>query len=120
VTIGTVPASFRTSTSRAGLTEVRNKRSEFLPGIVSLNEFQSLGAPKMAREQMVMSVSEDSESEVITVRDIDAIIELEETFVVERPVRNRARGEFVKDFGGERIITEGSSDVKPELCFIHN
>ena len=61
---------FRTCTTSARLAIVENERSEIGPGIFSANKREDLILPKMTRKNMVMFVTEYSEPEVLSIRDI--------------------------------------------------
>ena len=64
-------------TSRARLAIVLDKPAYSGPRILSANEFQRLVIAIMTRKRMIMLVTEDTESEIGVVGDVDAIIEEE-------------------------------------------
>ena len=64
-------------TSRAGLAIVFDKPADSGPRILSSDELQRLVKAIMTRKRMIMLVTENAESEIGVVGDVDAIIEEE-------------------------------------------
>ena len=72
-----VPGHLGSFTSRAGLAIVLDKPADSGPRILSSDELQRLVKAIMTRKRMIMLVTEDAESEIGVVGDVDAIIEEE-------------------------------------------
>ena len=72
-----VPGRLGSLTSRAGLAIVLDKPADSGPRILSSDELQRLVKAIMTRKRMIMLVTEDAESEIGVVGDVDAIIEEE-------------------------------------------
>ena len=72
-----VPGCLGSLTSRAGFAIVLDKPADSGPRILSSDELQRLVKAIMTRERMIMLVTENAESEIGVVRDVDAIIEEE-------------------------------------------
>ena len=53
---------------------VLDKGVDAQPGVLSLDQVQSVGLTKMSREWVVMFVPQDLQMEVIDIRDIDAVV----------------------------------------------
>ena len=50
-----------------------------------LDEVHGLVLPIVARDWVIMFVPEDSETKVLNIRNVDALVKLEETGLVNRP-----------------------------------
>jgi hypothetical protein len=53
--------------------------AELQPDIFLLNELEGLVLPEVFRQDMVMLVLEHTEAEIVDVRNIDAVVKMEET-----------------------------------------
>ena len=93
-----------------------DKFTESGPGIVATDEVGSLILTGMSREDMIMLVAEDSEPEVISVRNIDEVIMSEKTICSNGPSGLR----ILKVGNVERVGGDCRDDVGVELLLIHN
>ena len=78
-TVGLVAWCLGSPTSRARPAVVLDKLSDTWPCIISTNKIQSLVEGVMTGERMVVLVSEDTESEVGVIWNINAIVQEEKT-----------------------------------------
>ena len=103
-------------TSCTRLAVFLDKFMESRPGIVAMDEVNGLILTRMTREDMIMLVAEDSELEVITVRNIDEVIMSEKTICSNGPL-----GLWILKVGNiERVGRDCGEDVGVELLLIHN
>ena len=72
-----MPGRLGTLANRTRLAIVLDKPADSGPRILSSDELQRLVKAIMTREQMIMLVTENAESEIGVVGDVDAIIEKE-------------------------------------------
>ena len=86
------------------------------PGIVMMDEVNSLILTGMSGEDMIMLVVEDSEPEVISVGNIDEVIMSEKTICSNGPSGLR----ILKVGNIERVGQKCREDVRVELLLIHN
>ena len=86
------------------------------PGIVAMDEVDSLILTGMSREDMIMLVAEDLELEVVSVGNIDEVIMLEKTICSNGPSGLR----ILKVGNVERVSWKCGEDVRVELLLIHN
>ena len=71
------PGRLGSLTSRAGLAIVLDKPADSRPRILASDELQRLVKAIMIRERMIMLVTENAESEIGVVGDVNVIIEEE-------------------------------------------
>ena len=53
---------------------VLDKGADAQPGILSADQVQSAGLTKVSREWVIMFVPQDPQTEVISIRDINAVV----------------------------------------------
>ena len=85
--IWSVTGSFSSVTTSTGLTEILNKVAKSGPGVLSSNQINSLVLTEVSGGRMIVFVPENSETKVIGVRYVNAIVLPEETIGVQRPSR---------------------------------
>jgi hypothetical protein len=115
--VGTVSLRLGTEAGDTGFAEGLDQGSELWPGVLASNEFKGLVLAEMSGERMIVLVLEDSESEVIGVGNVNAVIQSEETFGVGRPTRIRGG---VKVFRGNRVGVKCRTDIGVELLDVHD
>ena len=93
-----------------------DKFTESGPGIVATDEVNVLIPAGMSGEDMIMLVAEDSELEVVSVRDINEVIMSEKTICSNGPSGLR----ILKMGNIERVGGKCGEDVGVELLLIHN
>ena len=93
-----------------------DKFTESRPGIVAPDEVSGLILTRMSGEDMIMLVAEDSEPEVVSVRNIDEVIMSEKTICSNRP----SGLQILKVGNIERVGWKCGEDVGVELLLIHN
>ena len=69
-----------------GLAVIHYEFLEFGPGVFPLDKTQCLVLSEMSRERVVVLISENSESEVIGIGNVDFSVVTEETFRIQRPM----------------------------------
>ena len=77
-----MPLGFCSHTSCTRFTIILDKFTESRPGIIAADEVHCLILTRMSREDMVVLVAENSELEVIGIRDVY------ETIMAEKSVRS--------------------------------
>ena len=77
-----MPLGFGSHTSCTRFTIFLDKFTEFRPGIIAADEVHCLILTRMSGEDVVMLVAENSEPEVIGIRDVY------ETIMVEKSIRS--------------------------------
>ena len=77
--VGEVTGDLRSRAGHAGLAVVSDEELESGPSVVAENKCLGLVLSPVACRRMVVTGSKDPESEVVGVRDIDAIVESKET-----------------------------------------
>ena len=103
-------------TSCARLAIFLDKFAESGPGIVATDEVDGLILTRMSGEDMIMLVAEDSELEVISVRNINEVIMSEKTICSNGP----SGLQIIKVGNIERVGGDCGEDVRVELLLIHN
>ena len=93
-----------------------DKFMESRTGIVVTDEVNGLILTRMSGEDMIMLVVEDSEPEVVSVRNINEVIMSEKTICSNGPSGLR----ILKMGNIERVSRECREDVRVELLLIHN
>ena len=94
--------------SRAGITEVFDHGPEIRPYILAMNKFNGFVLSKVARQDVIVIILNDSESEVRRIWNIDSIVLAEKSGLVDGPIRGFGSGEVC---GRDGIIGKGIPDV---------
>ena len=93
-----------------------DKFTESGPGIIMMDEVNSLILTGMSGEDMIMLVAEDSEPEVVSVGNINEVIMSEKTIFSNGPLGLQ----ILKVGNIERVGGKCGEDVGVELLLIHN
>ena len=94
----------RAFASGAGVAEVFDHSLEIRPDILAMYEFNGFVLSEVTRQDVIMIVLNDFESEVCRIWYIDSIILAEKSGLINGPVRGFRGREMC---GGDRIIGEG-------------
>ena len=103
-------------TGGAGLALVLNKGAEEWPSVVVTDKLKGFVLAKVSREQMVVFVEKNAESEIIGVGDVDSVLVSEESFRVSGPVRVG----WVYEVVGDWAEGLGKFDVGVKLLNVHD
>ena len=98
----------RAFASGAGIAEVFDHSLEIRPDILALNEFDGFVLSKVTRQDVIMIVLNDFESEVHRIWYVDSIILAEKSGLIDGPVKGFRNGEMC---GRDGIIGKGIPDV---------
>ena len=94
--------------SGAGIAEVFDHSLEIRPDILATNEFNGFVLSEVTRQNVIMIILNDFESEVHRIWYIDSIILVEKSGLINGPVRGFRGREMC---GGDGIIGKGILDV---------
>ena len=93
-----------------------DKFTESWPGIIAMDEVNGFRLARMSGKDVVVLVTEDTEPEIVGIRDVDQVV------VTEEPVRsNGPTGlRFLIVSNEEWVIWKCGEDVGIELFLIHD
>ena len=111
-----MPLGFGSHTSGARFDVLLDEFTESGPGIVTTDEVNGLILSGVSGEDMVMLVAEDTEPEVIRVRNIDEVIMAEESVRSNGPARLRL---FLMG-NVKRVIGKCGQDIRVKLFLVHD
>ena len=98
----------RAFASGAGIAEVFDHSPEIRPDILAMDELNGFVLSKVTRQDVIVIVLNDFESEVRRIWYVDSIILVERSGLVDGPVRGFRNGEMCSRDG---IIGKGILDV---------
>ena len=98
----------RAFASGAGIAEVFDHSPEIRPDVLATDELNGFVLSEVTRQDVIMIVLDDSESEVRRVWYIDSIVLVEKSRLIDGPVRGFGNGEMCSRDG---IIGKGIPDV---------
>ena len=75
--VGLVTGSLGALAGRTGLAVVADEVPNSWPGVVAANQFQRLVIAVVTREEMIVVIAEYAESEIVGIRNVDALVEEE-------------------------------------------
>ena len=98
----------RAFASGAGIAEVFDHSLEIRPDILAMDELNGFVLSKVTRQDVIMIILDDSESEVCRIWYIDSIALAEKSGLINGPVRGFRDREMCS---GDGIIGKGIPDV---------
>src|SRR5271168_2771574 len=111
-----MPLVLRTHTSSARLTIFLDKFTESRPGILTTDEVNGFILTRMSGKDMIMLVAENTEPEIVGVRNIDEIVVTEKSVRSKGPTRLR----FFKLGLVEWVGNQSRKNIRGKLFLIHD
>ena len=111
-----MPLGFGSHTSGARFNVFLDEFAESRPGIVATDEVNGLVLSRMSGKDVIVLVVENTEPEVIGVRNIDKVVMTEETIRSNGPAGLR----FFLVGNVKRVVGKCGQDVDVELFLVHD
>ena len=111
-----MPLRFGSHTSGARFDVFLDKFTESRPGIVVMDEVNGFILSRVSRKDVVMLVAENTELEVVGVRNVDKVVMTEEAIRSNRPMGLR----FFLVGDVKRVIGKCGQDIGIELFLVHD